>query len=119
MNGMNYAGLDIHKKSISCCVRQADGTIIQEGTITATRQALFQLRVPVTSTLRREIQDVPDRTHQIYAALFDLRRHPWMRRVEMVNGAVAIPGEDRNRGILIALPVFASKIVFERAISGA
>src|SRR5262249_39152968 len=26
-----------------------------------------------------------------------------MRRVEMVNGAVAIPGEDRNRGILIAL----------------
>ena len=34
MNSMNYAGLDIHKKSISCCVRQADGTIIQEGTIT-------------------------------------------------------------------------------------
>ena len=40
MNGMNYAGLDIHKKSISCCVRQADGTIIEESTITATRQAL-------------------------------------------------------------------------------
>ena len=41
-----------------------------------------------------------------------------MRRVEMVNGAVAIPGEDRNRGILIALSIFSSKIVFERAISG-
>ena len=40
MNGMNYAGLDIHKKSISCCVRQADGTIIQESTIAATRHAL-------------------------------------------------------------------------------
>ncbi len=40
MNGMNYIGLDIHKKSISCCVRQADGTIIQERTIAATRQAL-------------------------------------------------------------------------------
>ena len=40
MNSMNYIGLDIHKKSISCCVRQADGTIIQESTITATRQAL-------------------------------------------------------------------------------
>ena len=40
MNSMNYIGLDIHKKSISCCVRQADGTIIQEGTITASRQAL-------------------------------------------------------------------------------
>jgi len=40
MNSMNYIGLDIHKKSISCCVRQADGTIIQESTLTATRQAL-------------------------------------------------------------------------------
>src|SRR5260221_13824074 len=40
MNGMNYAGLDIHKKSISCCGRQADGTIFQESTITATRDAL-------------------------------------------------------------------------------
>ena len=40
MNSMNYAGLDIHKKSISCCVRQADGTIIQESTIAATRHAL-------------------------------------------------------------------------------
>ena len=40
MNRMNYVGLDIHKKSISCCVRRADGTIIQEITITATRQAL-------------------------------------------------------------------------------
>ena len=40
MNSMNYIGLDIHKKSISCCVRQADGTIIQEGTIPATRDAL-------------------------------------------------------------------------------
>ena len=40
MNSMNYIGLDIHKKSISCCVRQADGTTIQEITMTATRQAL-------------------------------------------------------------------------------
>ena len=32
MNSMNYIGLDIHKKSISCCVRQSDGTIIQEWT---------------------------------------------------------------------------------------
>jgi hypothetical protein len=33
MNSMNYIGLDIHKKSISCGVRQADGTIIQESTM--------------------------------------------------------------------------------------
>ena len=42
MNSMNYIGLDIHKKSISCCVRQADGTIIQESTIPAARHALDQ-----------------------------------------------------------------------------
>ena len=42
-----------------------------------------------------------------------------MRRVEMVNGAMAIPREDRNRGILIAFPIFAPKIVFECAVSGA
>ena len=80
---------------------------------------IFQLCVPVTSPLRPEIQNVPDRTHKISAALLDLRRHPWTRRVEMLNGAIAIPIEDRNRGILLALPVIASKIEFERAVSGA
>jgi hypothetical protein len=37
----------------------------------------------------------------------------------MMNGAMVIPGEDRNRRILIALSIFASQIVFERGISGA
>jgi transposase len=36
----NYVGLDIHKKTISFCVRQSDGTILQEGTVAANRQAL-------------------------------------------------------------------------------
>jgi transposase len=40
MNSMHCVGLDIHKKSISSCVRQADGTIVQESTIAATHQAL-------------------------------------------------------------------------------
>ena len=43
MNSMNYVGLDVHKKSISYCVRQADGTILREGRIAATRQALDAL----------------------------------------------------------------------------
>lgn len=43
MNSMNYVGLDVHKKSISYCVRQADGTILREGSIVATRQALDAL----------------------------------------------------------------------------
>ena len=36
----HYVGLDIHKKTISFCVRQADGTILQEGTLVANCQAL-------------------------------------------------------------------------------
>ncbi len=32
MLSMHYIGLDIHKKSISCCIRQYDGTIIEEST---------------------------------------------------------------------------------------
>src|SRR3984957_5974122 len=40
MNNMHYIGLDVHKKTISYCVRQSDGTILHEGTIAATRPAL-------------------------------------------------------------------------------
>src|SRR3984957_13851255 len=40
---MNYVGLDVHKKTISYCVRQADGTIAQEGEIAANRAALTRL----------------------------------------------------------------------------
>src|ERR1700739_2389471 len=40
---MNYLGLDVHKKTISYCLRQADGTILREGTIEATREALSAL----------------------------------------------------------------------------
>ncbi len=31
MNSINYLGLDVHKKTISYCLRQADGTILREG----------------------------------------------------------------------------------------
>lgn len=39
---MHYVGLDIHKKTISFCVRQADGTILQQGTFSANCEALDQ-----------------------------------------------------------------------------
>ena len=44
----HYVGLDIHKKTISFCVRQADGTILQEGTLAANHQPLDEWlpRVP-------------------------------------------------------------------------
>ena len=42
-----------------------------------------------------------------------------MRRVEMVDRALAILRENRDCGILSALTVFASEIVFKGAIAGA
>lgn len=40
MNNMHYIGFDIHKKVISFCEKQMDGTIINQGMICATRQGL-------------------------------------------------------------------------------
>jgi hypothetical protein len=36
----HYVGLDIHNKTISFCVRQADGTIVKQGALAANCQAL-------------------------------------------------------------------------------
>jgi transposase len=41
---MHYVGLDVHKKTISYCVCQADGTIVQEGMIAANREAVDHWR---------------------------------------------------------------------------
>jgi transposase len=38
----HYIGFDVHKKSISYCVKTADGKIIEEGKLRSTRQALRQ-----------------------------------------------------------------------------
>jgi Integrase core domain len=37
---MNFIGLDIHKKTISYCVKDISGKVLSEGKIPATRQAL-------------------------------------------------------------------------------
>jgi transposase len=42
MNTLYYIGLDIHKKTITYCVKRVDGTIVQQGTVDAERKALFQ-----------------------------------------------------------------------------
>ena len=36
----HYIGFDVHKKSISHCVKTADGTIVEEGRLRATREVL-------------------------------------------------------------------------------
>jgi transposase len=35
-----YVGLDIHKKTVSYCAKQADGTVVAQGVVEATRPAL-------------------------------------------------------------------------------
>ena len=40
MDIMHYVGLDIHKKTISYCVKLADGTMVIKGVVKATRQDL-------------------------------------------------------------------------------
>ena len=40
MNIMHYIGFDIHKKVISFCEKQMDGTIVDQGVVPATRQSL-------------------------------------------------------------------------------
>ena len=42
MNAIHYIGFDVHKKTISYCVKAADGRIVQEGKLAATRPALHE-----------------------------------------------------------------------------
>lgn len=42
MNVRHYIGFDVHKKSISYCVKLADGTIVEEDKLTAKRATLRQ-----------------------------------------------------------------------------
>jgi transposase len=40
MTNMNYIGLDVHKKTISYCVKDAAGQVLQEGNVRSTRREL-------------------------------------------------------------------------------
>lgn len=42
MNVSHYIGFDVHKKSVSFCVKTADGKVVEEGKVASTRQALTQ-----------------------------------------------------------------------------
>ena len=39
MTSMHFIGLDIHKKTISYCVKDLSGTVLSEGTVAATSAA--------------------------------------------------------------------------------
>src|SRR5258708_8363653 len=40
MNALHYIGFDVHKKTISFCVKTASGEIVEEGSLLAQRGAL-------------------------------------------------------------------------------
>ena len=40
MNAIHYIGLDVHKKTISYCIKTAAGQIVKEGTLAAERSVL-------------------------------------------------------------------------------
>jgi transposase len=42
MNISHYIGFDVHKKTVSYCVKTADGQIVEEGKLPATREGLQQ-----------------------------------------------------------------------------
>jgi transposase len=42
MSSIHYVGLDVHKKMVAFCVKTADGTIVERGTVAATREALTE-----------------------------------------------------------------------------
>lgn len=72
-------------------------------------RAVLEAAVPVAAALRRKVQEVPDGSQQIDAALFDVGGHPGMRGVEVVQGAVAIAGENGNGGVLLSFDIFATR----------
>lgn len=41
MKGYHYVGLDVHKKKIAYCVKTADGDVVAEGMLNATRKDLY------------------------------------------------------------------------------
>ena len=53
MESMYYIGLDVHKKTISYCVKDASGQVLQEGKIGATRGELDSLDEDSSSALER------------------------------------------------------------------
>ena len=51
MNAIHYIGLDVHKKTISYCIKTAAGQIVKEGTVAAERSVLRSWAGSLAATL--------------------------------------------------------------------
>jgi hypothetical protein len=98
MNNMHYVGLDIHKKTISYCVRQSDGTILQENTIAATRPTLdtWMRQLPQPWTAGMEATMFTRRMRRCAVS----RRYPLLRKIysESPNSSIFSDGWRRRIG---------------------
>src|SRR5438445_10775728 len=72
--------------------------------------------IKLASTLRRQIQHIPNRNQLINAALFDVVGQPWMATVKMTQRAITVSRENRNRRVLISFTIFAAEIVLESTL---
>src|SRR2546427_8144918 len=80
---MYYIGLDVHKKTISYCVKDASGQVHQEGQIGATRWELdgWMKTLPQPWTVAMEATIF---TGWIYPCLISFKSHP-------LGGAIPMP----------------------------
>ncbi len=84
MNVTHYIGFDVHKKSISFCVKTADGQIVEEGKLSAERGALRQWAMARTQPWRGAMEATlfsgwTYDTWKPFAAQLDMA-HPAMMR---------------------------------------
>src|SRR3974390_3614499 len=69
--------------------------------------SVLQTGVPVPSSVRCQVEQVPHGRQQVDAALGDVVGHPGMTRVEVPGRPVGVQREDRYGRVLVALLVLA------------
>ena len=63
MTSMHFIGLDIHKKTISYCVKDVSGTVLSEGTVAGDQSSSRRVDEDVTGTVDRG--DGSDDVHRV------------------------------------------------------
>src|SRR4029434_8446653 len=82
-------------------------------------RAVVKTCVPVATAPWSAVHEVPDRSEQGEAALFNVGGHSRMRRIKVAQGAVSVAGENGNGRVLMPFAVFAAEVVLEAAAPGA
>src|SRR6185312_4921826 len=81
-------------------------------------RAIVERSIPLASSLRCQIQTIPNWIEFVDAALFDIGGQPGVTTVKMPQGAVTLSSENRDCRILTSFAIFAAEIVFEGAFAG-